>query len=60
MIPRFVHCSGDDRESLPAFGSIECYAYFVISQVLLLLVAYLLTRIDWRALIAERKLRWFK
>jgi len=35
-------------------------AYFVISQVLLLLVAYLLTRIDWRALIAERKLRWFK
>ena len=33
-------------------------AYFVVTQVLTLVVVYVFTRIDWRALIADRKLKW--
>lgn len=32
-------------------------AYFVASQIFLLCLVYLFTRIDWRLLLAERKLR---
>ncbi len=32
--------------------------YFVGGQVLTLAMVYLFTKIDWRALIAERKLKW--
>jgi hypothetical protein len=34
--------------------------YFVLSQLLLVPVMYCFTRIDWRALFEERRLRWFK
>ncbi len=33
-------------------------AYFVVGQVLTLATVYLFIRIDWRAVIAERKLKW--
>lgn len=33
-------------------------AYFVSSQILLLLIVYAFTRIDWRVLLSERKLKW--
>lgn len=33
-------------------------AYFVLSQVLLLLLVYAFTRVDWRALFDERRFRW--
>jgi membrane protein DedA with SNARE-associated domain len=32
--------------------------YFIASQILLLYLIYLFTKIDWRALFAEKKLRW--
>ena len=32
--------------------------YFILSQILLLYLVYLFTRIDWRGLLFERKLRW--
>jgi len=35
-------------------------AYFVVGQVLTLVAVYLFTRIDWRALIADRKLKWLR
>jgi hypothetical protein len=34
--------------------------YFVASQVLLLSLIYVFTRMDWRLLLAERKFRWTK
>jgi uncharacterized membrane protein YdjX (TVP38/TMEM64 family) len=33
-------------------------AYFVISQPLLLFLIYLFTRVDWKAVFGEKKLRW--
>ncbi len=35
-------------------------AYFVVSQMLLLYLVYLFTKVDWRALLSERKLRWIR
>jgi membrane protein YqaA with SNARE-associated domain len=35
-------------------------AYFVVTQILLLSLVYVFTRIDWRALLNERKLRWLR
>ena len=32
--------------------------YFVATQILLLYLVYLFTRVDWRVLFAEKKLRW--
>lgn len=32
--------------------------YFVATQILLLSLIYVFTRVDWRALLGERKLRW--
>ncbi len=34
--------------------------YFVVGQVLTLMAVYLFTRIDWRALIADRRLKWLR
>jgi hypothetical protein len=34
--------------------------YFVISQLLLVPVIYLFTRIDWRAAFEKRRLQWFR
>ncbi len=34
--------------------------YFVVGQVLTLVMVYLFTRIDWRALVADRKLKWLR
>lgn len=33
-------------------------AYFVVSQIILLFLVYLFTRIDWRLFLAEKKFRW--
>jgi hypothetical protein len=35
-------------------------AYFVVGQVLTLVMVYVFTRIDWRAFVADRKLRWLR
>lgn len=43
----------ESREALSYFS-----VYFVLSQVLLLFLVYAFTRIDWRALFDERRLRW--
>jgi uncharacterized membrane protein YdjX (TVP38/TMEM64 family) len=32
--------------------------YFVVTQILLLFLVYLFVRIDWQALLTQRKLRW--
>ena len=40
------------EDSLPYFG-----IYFVVSQVVFMTLVYLFAKIDWRALIAERRLR---
>jgi membrane protein YqaA with SNARE-associated domain len=42
-------------EAQPYFG-----IYFVISQLLLLGVVFLLTRIDWRYLVEARRFRWLR
>jgi uncharacterized membrane protein YdjX (TVP38/TMEM64 family) len=34
--------------------------YFVLSQLLLLLLVYLFTKVDWRALFVDKKFRWMK
>jgi hypothetical protein len=34
--------------------------YFVISQLLLLAVVFLLIRVDWRYLFAARRFRWLR
>jgi hypothetical protein len=47
--------SYDGSGSLPYFG-----AYFVITQTLLLSLVYAFTRVDWRVLLREKKLRWMK
>ena len=33
-------------------------SYFVVTQVLTILMVYAFTKIDWRALFAEKKIRW--
>jgi membrane protein YqaA with SNARE-associated domain len=35
-------------------------AYFILTQIGFLLLVYLLARIDWRAVLLERKFRWLK
>lgn len=34
--------------------------YFVVTQVLLLTLVYLFTRIDWRRVVSERKVKWIR
>ena len=45
----------DGTEAQPYFG-----IYFVISQLLLLGVVFLFTRIDWRYLVTARRFRWLR
>ncbi len=35
-------------------------AYFVVGQVVTLVLVYVFTKIDWRTLIAERELKWLR
>lgn len=44
--------SSEYEDSLPYFG-----IYFVVSQIIFIGLVYLFAKIDWRALIAERRLR---
>jgi uncharacterized membrane protein YdjX (TVP38/TMEM64 family) len=44
----------ESEDTLPYLGW-----YFVASQIVLLLLVYLFTRIDWRKLLVERRLKWF-
>lgn len=34
--------------------------YFVLTQLFVLLLTYLFTKIDWRAMLGEKKLKWLK
>jgi membrane protein DedA with SNARE-associated domain len=43
----------DSTDALSYLG-----VYFVVSQILLLSLIYVFTRIDWRALLHQRKLKW--
>lgn len=43
----------EDTEALSYFS-----VYFVTTQVFLLVVVYLFTRVDWRHLVNEKKFRW--
>ena len=45
--------SADYEDSIPYLSF-----YFILSQVTLLSLVYVFTRIDWRALFDERKLKW--
>jgi membrane protein YqaA with SNARE-associated domain len=47
--------SVDYEDSLPYLG-----LYFILSQVALLSLVYVFTKIDWRALFDERKLKWLR
>ena len=67
FIGRFVGYSfwvfaGSTAARKIAFESIEGQSYlgvyFVLSQLLLLVLVYLFTRIDWHILLTEKKLRW--
>jgi hypothetical protein len=49
------HISLETGEALPYLS-----AYFIVSQVLLLYLVYLFTKIDWRALFVRKKLRWLR
>ena len=44
------------RESTETLSYLS--GYFIATQILLLFVIYLFTRVDWRALFTERKFRW--
>lgn len=35
-------------------------AYFIVTQIVLLLLIYAFTRVDWKAALTERKFRWLK
>jgi len=41
--------------ALPYFG-----AYFIVSQIFLLYLVYLFTKVDWRAAFFEKRFRWLK
>jgi hypothetical protein len=43
----------ESTEAMPYLGG-----YFVVSQILLLFLVYAFTKIDWRVLFKEKKLRW--
>jgi uncharacterized membrane protein YdjX (TVP38/TMEM64 family) len=49
------HISMESDEALPYLS-----IYFVLSQILLLYVVYLFTKIDWRALLFEKRLHWLR
>jgi hypothetical protein len=43
----------ESEDALPYAG-----VYFVVSQIFFLFLVYLLTRVNWRALLVEKRLRW--
>jgi hypothetical protein len=43
----------ESSDALPYFS-----AYFILTQLLLLSLIYIFTRIDWRALFSQKKLKW--
>lgn len=45
----------ESTEALPYLS-----AYFVVSQILLLLLIYAFTKVDWRRMFTERKFRWVR
>jgi hypothetical protein len=47
--------SMESGQTLPYLG-----AYFIISQLFLLYLVYLFTRVDWRTLFVEKKLSWIR
>jgi membrane protein YqaA with SNARE-associated domain len=47
------HLQLDEGEAQSYFG-----AYFVVTQILLLVLVYVFAKIDWRMLFVEKKLRW--
>ena len=47
--------SGEVNGALPYFG-----AYFIASQILLLYLVYLFTKVDWKAVFVERRFRWLR
>jgi len=49
-----------DRLDLDSFESVSYVGiYFIASQLLLIPIIYIFTRIDWRAAFEEGRLRWF-
>jgi membrane protein YqaA with SNARE-associated domain len=47
------------RITLESTGALSYFSvYFVATQILLLSLLYVFARVDWRALLGERKLRW--
>jgi len=47
------------RITLESTGALSYFSiYFVVTQILLLSLIYVFTRVDWRALLGERKFRW--
>jgi hypothetical protein len=52
-VARLISLESD--EALPYLS-----VYFVVSQILLLYLVYLFTKVDWRALLVEKKLRWMR
>lgn len=52
-LSRWLSMESDD--ALPYMS-----AYFLISQIVLLYLVYLFTRVDWRGLITEGKFRWLR
>ena len=50
-----------DRLDMDSFDSASYMGvYFIVSQVLLFPVVYVFTRIDWRAVFEQKRLRWFR
>jgi hypothetical protein len=43
----------ESTEAMPYLG-----VYFLVSQALLLFAVYVFTRIDWRSVLVEKKLKW--
>src|SRR6516165_2332141 len=50
-----------DRLDLDSIESVSYVGiYFIASQLLLIPIIYIFTRIDWRAAFEEGRLRWFR
>jgi hypothetical protein len=57
----FTACEIGERLAVQSLKTRQFFsAYFVVGQVLTLAAVCVFTRIDWRALIADRKLKWLR
>jgi membrane protein DedA with SNARE-associated domain len=55
----FTASSVARRITVDSTGALSYFSvYFVATQILLLSLLYVFARVDWRALLGERKLRW--